>query len=584
MFQSFEHHQEIIELLQSHKQIHLTKSLSYNNNHTSFIALGNSSTLRYTIIIDSIEGLQSYQKSNKIKKLQETIVNLRTCNHRNILKYFDSFIIQNYHFILLESVQISLYDLALQHCGSDSFNQLFVKIAIQLLSGLDYLHSQNLFLHIPTLKSIFVDENMNVKFLYFKTQQSLDKSEFSATLSYFDYYKLPYIPPEDFIQENDKQEIYYQENLTVEGNIWSICMCLYELAGAKYLQQKQFLLGIDSYRIQYQIHYRINLILQQALKRDIQQRPKLNSLMSIFQQVQQSLYVVKEFQEQEMENEIFIEAQKFFDNQKYSEALNILFKLLQNNLDCDKYIAWIGRCYCAINQLDKAEYWSSQSLKINPNNDVSYFNLGNIWKMRKDFEKAIHFFKKSIDCNPKNIYSMNNLALIYDSLSMEDKAQDIYLTAIEIQPEKQFLYYNIGRSFYLQNNYDEAKKWFLKTLEIDSTYYKSLTYLGEIEFIKNNSKEAMVYFQKSLKASPNENTFFSLGTQYYKNGKYTFSLVCFQQAQKKLKSHSLQYILASTYYCKQKYDKSIRIYKTALEQKPNDQNSQTFIRLSKRFI
>ncbi|EAS07435.2 tetratricopeptide repeat protein (macronuclear) [Tetrahymena thermophila SB210] len=451
------------------------------------------------------------------------IVDLRNCDHPNILKYFDSFIIQNYHFILLEGVERSLYDVVLQHSGSDQFNQSYFNITIQLLKGLDYLHSKNLFLHIPTLKSIFVDKNMNVKFLYFQTQQNSDKNELTTILSYFDHYKLPFIPPEDFILENDQQEIHYKENLTVEGNIWSICMCLYEMAGASYLQQKQFALGIDSYKLQFQVHYMINLILQRTLQRDIQQRPKLNDLMVFFQSAQQWIDQIKESQQSEAEIEMFAEVQKEFDNQKYLEALNILQKLLQSNQCIDKYLAWIGRCYCAINQLDESEYWSSQSLKINPNNDISYFNLGNIWKIRKNFEKAINFFQRSIDCNPKNIYSMNNLGLIYDSQSMEAQAQQMYLRAIEIQPEKQFLYYNMGRSFYLQSNYEEAKKWFLKTLDIDPTYHKSLTYLGEIEFIQNNHQEAMVYFHKSLKVSPNENTYFSLGTQYYKNGNISYS-------------------------------------------------------------
>ncbi|KAL4464089.1 hypothetical protein ABPG74_006026 [Tetrahymena malaccensis] len=584
MFQSFETHSNIIELLSNHKQIHITKIISQNSNNSSYIVLGNSSTQNYSIVIDSIEGINSEQRSDKIKKLQEMIINIRTCDHNNVLKYFDSFIIENYHFILLESVEISLFDLAQQHSHSDTFDQLFVNIAIQLLQGLDYLHSKNLFLHIPSLKSIFIDKNMNAKFLYFKTQQNSHQSEFSSVLSYYEYYKLPFIPPEDFIQQNDQHEIYYKENLTVEGNVWSICMCLYELTGANYLQQKQFALGIDSFKIQYQVNHNINLILQQILQREIQQRPKLNDLISIFQQVQQNKYVRKESQEPDVENEIFAEAEKQFDNQKYTEALNILFKLLQNNLNSDKFLSWIGRCYCAINQLDEAEYWSNQSLRINPKNDISYFNLGNIWKIRKNFEKSIDFFQQSIDYNPENIYSMNNLGLIYDSQSMEAQAQQIYLKAIEIKPEKQFLYYNMGRSFYLQNNYDEAKKWFLKTLEIDPTYYKSLTYLGEIEFLKNNRIEGMSYFQQSLKASPNENTYFSLGTQYYKNGNYTFSLACFQHAQKKLKSHNLYYILASAYYCKKKYEKSIHYYKKALELKPNDQNSQTFIHLSKKFI
>ena len=45
-----------------------------------------------------------------------------------------------------------------------------------------------------------------------------------------------------------------------------------------------------------------------------------------------------------------------------------------------------------------------QTLKINPYHSRSYYNLGRIYWIQKNFDKAEYYFKKAIENNPENYY------------------------------------------------------------------------------------------------------------------------------------------------------------------------------------
>lgn len=88
--------------------------------------------------------------------------------------------------------------------------------------------------------------------------------------------------------------------------------------------------------------------------------------------------------------------------------------LIESSEVNDNYLAWFGRLYNSLSKLEESEYWSNQALKVNPKNEIAYFNLGNIYKNRKISDKARYYYEKALEINPRNDFVLNNLGLVYD--------------------------------------------------------------------------------------------------------------------------------------------------------------------------
>ena len=56
---------------------------------------------------------------------------------------------------------------------------------------------------------------------------------------------------------------------------------------------------------------------------------------------------------------------------------------------------------------EKAIKFYKEAFKLNPKNDLSLYNIGNIYSALKKFEESIRYFKKAIEINPSNFRAYN---------------------------------------------------------------------------------------------------------------------------------------------------------------------------------
>jgi tetratricopeptide (TPR) repeat protein len=111
-------------------------------------------------------------------------------------------------------------------------------------------------------------------------------------------------------------------------------------------------------------------------------------------------------------------------------------------------------------QEDSALVYYNQARILDSTYYAAYYNLGDIYFMKKDYNSAIYFFKKSIKFNPDNEYGYNRLLSTYFKKNDTDNAFDIADKFMKKFPESPVPYEIVG-NFYsaLADTVDALKYW-----------------------------------------------------------------------------------------------------------------------------
>lgn len=169
------------------------------------------------------------------------------------------------------------------------------------------------------------------------------------------------------------------------------------------------------------------------------------------------------------------EASQLFTDRKYDEALTLLQEFLANNPAAYQTHINIGDCYKEKGEYDRAEEEYDLALESAKTDDESGEEMtakamagkGDIYVRKGDLEKAQNYFKESIKLLPENEILPYNVGEIYFANQNLDEAIQYYEIAIQIKPDWSLPHYRQGLVYLNKANYAKAEENFVKFLEID---------------------------------------------------------------------------------------------------------------------
>ncbi|RMD65874.1 glycosyltransferase [Candidatus Pacearchaeota archaeon] len=124
-------------------------------------------------------------------------------------------------------------------------------------------------------------------------------------------------------------------------------------------------------------------------------------------------------------------------NGEVERALELFARATELNPNDFKSWFMLGSAYLLSNAndaLDKAIEALNASLKINPNYNATYTNIGIAYAKQGKTKRAIEFFKKSISLNNKDANAYKNLGICYQSIGERGKAREAFERALELNP------------------------------------------------------------------------------------------------------------------------------------------------------
>ncbi|HTZ39799.1 MAG TPA: tetratricopeptide repeat protein [Syntrophales bacterium] len=135
-----------------------------------------------------------------------------------------------------------------------------------------------------------------------------------------------------------------------------------------------------------------------------------------------------------------------------------------------------------------------------PGDSQKYFEKGNEWIQKGDFERAANAFQAAIDLSPQNASGCYlNMGYALKQQGKYDDAIRCYEHAIALQPGYADAYCNLGNAYKGKDELDRAIGYYEKALALNPGDIDSLYNLGNVFREQGRFDEAIVCYQKTIK-------------------------------------------------------------------------------------
>jgi len=140
--------------------------------------------------------------------------------------------------------------------------------------------------------------------------------------------------------------------------------------------------------------------------------------------------------------------------------------------------------------------------KPNPTDAKTYYQAGNDYYERGEYDKAIENYNMAVLLNPVFSEAYFNRALSYYQLKNFEKAIADYTKAAELDPHNPFIYNNRGDAYYRLQDYNSAIKDYDKAIQINNNYLKAYYNRGLSYASLEDYDKAIEDFSKVIELKP----------------------------------------------------------------------------------
>jgi tetratricopeptide (TPR) repeat protein len=109
--------------------------------------------------------------------------------------------------------------------------------------------------------------------------------------------------------------------------------------------------------------------------------------------------------------------------EQYEEAVSILEGVVKTNPTNPRALFQQARIFMKRGQLDQAESNIKQVLAVYPRDRISLQQLGELYKIKRDYEDALECYNKILQIDPEDLGAHYNLMLVYRKLRRHDDAK-----------------------------------------------------------------------------------------------------------------------------------------------------------------
>jgi transitional endoplasmic reticulum ATPase len=137
--------------------------------------------------------------------------------------------------------------------------------------------------------------------------------------------------------------------------------------------------------------------------------------------------------------------------------------------------------------------------KANPTDAKTYYQMGNDYYEKGDYDKAIENYNMAILLNPVFSEAYFNRALSYYQLKNFDKSIADYTKSMELDPQNPIIFNNRGDAFYRKQDFQSAIKDYDKAITLNPNYLKAFYNRGLSYASVEEYEKAVEDFSKVIK-------------------------------------------------------------------------------------
>jgi len=159
-------------------------------------------------------------------------------------------------------------------------------------------------------------------------------------------------------------------------------------------------------------------------------------------------------------------------------------------------------------KFDEALVIFQKFAEINPNVYQIYFNIGDVYREKGEFDKANEQYmiaqtkakeKADVVMQAKALASFGEIFLRQEKMK---EAQEYFTQSIALNPKDEILAYNVAEIFFGRNQIDDAIKYYLLAIQIKPDWSEPYLKLGYAYLNKGDMAKAVEYLKEFLTRDP----------------------------------------------------------------------------------
>ena len=203
-----------------------------------------------------------------------------------------------------------------------------------------------------------------------------------------------------------------------------------------------------------------------------------------------------------------------YSQKKYNDALNLYKKALKlvseknHKADCMFNIA---KLHQLMGHDDQSIKNYQESITIQPDNPIAYYNIAILKHKNNDIQQAIKFYNKAISYNGNYFLALNNLASILLGEGQYRQSEMHYRKALSLHKSSVDVMMNLANALNKQGKHAEAIALYSNVVDINPKNIAAWQNLGAMHRSIDDNKEAIRCYKIALELDPeNENIQFKL--------------------------------------------------------------------------
>jgi tetratricopeptide (TPR) repeat protein len=218
-----------------------------------------------------------------------------------------------------------------------------------------------------------------------------------------------------------------------------------------------------------------------------------------------------------------------------------------------------------LGERSKAIHLYEETLKLDPSNAASMFELGKLYNSSQQFEPAVAYAKKAVDIDPENIWYHLLLADLYKQDQRFDDAVKVYDNVLDRWPDRYEVYMNKANMLLQQQKLNEANKVFDELQEKFGFNEELVMQQYSMFMSTGNYDRAMDIVDRAIETQPDEPRYFAMQAEVYEHmGEMEKAHEAYKRVLEIDPSNSMVRIaMAEHFYATEKPEKAIEQLETA---------------------
>jgi tetratricopeptide (TPR) repeat protein len=171
----------------------------------------------------------------------------------------------------------------------------------------------------------------------------------------------------------------------------------------------------------------------------------------------------------------------FFEDGLYREAINQYQEALIYDVENPDIHFNLGKAFALNGENDPAFEHFETSLKLNPRDVTTAYELAILHDARGSLRTAITYYELCLEMQPQFAKAAYGLGTLYGIKGDYDKAIECLSLAVKTNPNFTDAFYNMGVTLEKMKNYNKALQMYKKTLQVDKQHIEAQSNLAHLK-------------------------------------------------------------------------------------------------------